>query len=108
MRPLVTCQKPAFRRLIMGLTGITDTALLPDTKDLSKLLKLSYTSYVTMLTDLISKVSFICTTADIWSSNNKSYLVMTCHFLNENTYSRYSYVLGCRRIKGSHTYMNIA
>lgn len=108
MRPLVTCQKPAFRRLIMGLTGITDTALLPDTKDLSKLLKLSYTSYVTMLTDLISKVSFICTTADIWSSNNKSYLGMTCHFLDENTYSRYSYVLGCRRIKGSHTYMNIA
>jgi len=56
MRPLVTCQKPVFRRLIMGLTGITDTALLPDTKDLSKLLKLSYTSYFTISTDLISKV----------------------------------------------------
>lgn len=108
MRPLVTCQKPAFRRLIMGLSGITDEELLPDRKVMSKLLKFRYTSYVTMLTDLISKVSFICTTANIWSSNNKSYLGMTCHFLDEITYSRYSYVIGCRRIKGSHTYLNIA
>lgn len=108
MRPLVTCQKPAFRRLIMGLTGITDEALLPDTKIMSELLKLRYTSYVTMLTDLISKVSFICTTADIWSSNNKSYLGMTCHFLDEISFTRHSYVIGCRRIKGSHTYLNKA
>lgn len=92
----------------MGLTGITDAALLPDTKVMSKLLKLGYTSYVTMLIDLISKVSFICTTADIWSSNDKSYLGMTCYFLDEITYIRYSYVIGCRRIKGSHTYLNIA
>jgi len=89
----------------MGLTGITDEALLPDTKIMRKLLKLRYTSYVTMLTDLISKVSLICTTADIWSSNNKSYLGMTCHFLDEISFTRHSYVIGCRR---SHTYLNIA
>jgi len=30
MRPLATCEKAAFRNLIMGLTGITDVAHLPD------------------------------------------------------------------------------
>lgn len=108
MRPLITCQKPAFRRMVMGLGGITDTALIPNTKFMSKKLLLQYKSYVSMLTDLISKVPFICTTADIWSCNNKSYLGMTGHFIDEHTYKRYSYVLGCRRIIGSHTYFNIA
>lgn len=108
MRPLATCQKPSFRRLCMGLAGITDSALLPNTKVISKELHLRNNSYVTMLTDLISKQTYICTTADIWSCNNKSYLGMTCHFLDENTFIRHSYILGCRRIKGSHTYINIA
>jgi len=108
MRPLATCQKPSFRRLIMGLAGIRDSALLPNTKVIRKELHLRYNSYVTMLTDLISKQTYICTTADISSCNNKSYLGMTCHFLDENTFIRHSYILGCRRIKGSHKYINIA
>lgn len=110
MRPLVTCQKPAFRKLIIGLSGVSDTSLLPDTKVMSKELKLRYASYVNMLTDLMSKVNFICImTADIWSCNTKSYLGMTCHFFDENNnYSRHSFVMGCRRIKGSHTFINIA
>lgn len=108
MRPIITCEKPAFRQLIMGLTGISDTSFLPDSKAIGKELKLRYISYVTMLTKYISEQSFICTTADIWSCNNKSYLGMTCHFINETDFSRHSYVLGCKRMKDSHTYLNIA
>lgn len=33
---------------------------------------------------------------------------MTCHSIDEINYSRYSYILACRRIKGNHTYLNIA
>lgn len=33
---------------------------------------------------------------------------MTCHFIDEKTYVRHSYILGCKRIKGSHNYQNIA
>lgn len=33
---------------------------------------------------------------------------MTCHMINESTYERNSYILGCRRMKGSHNYINIA
>ncbi|KAL4153366.1 hypothetical protein QTP88_001199 [Uroleucon formosanum] len=77
MRPIVTCEKPSFCRLIQGLTGITDST------------------------------KHICCTADIWSANNKSFMGMTCHFINEFSYKRSSYVLSCRRIKGSHNYLNI-
>lgn len=33
---------------------------------------------------------------------------MTCHFINEESFERKSFVLGCKRIKGSHNYSNIA
>lgn len=32
---------------------------------------------------------------------------MTCHVIDEETYFRQSYVIGCIRIKGSHNYQNI-
>ncbi|XP_060846553.1 uncharacterized protein LOC132926230 [Rhopalosiphum padi] len=108
MRPLITCEKPAFHRLIKGITGITDTALLPNRKTISKELKLKYNNYVSTLTSLIDKQDYICNTADIWSANNKSFMGMTSHFIDSKTYKRYSYVLGCRRIKGSHNFLNIA
>lgn len=108
MRPLITCEKPAFHHLIKGLTGITDTALFPNLRSLSTELKLKYNSYVSMLTSLIDKQNYICNTADIWSANNKSFMGMTCHFIDNKTYKRYSYVLGCKRIKGSHNFLKIA
>jgi len=110
MRPLITCEKPAFRQLILGLTGLTsaDSVLLPDRNYISKKLNTSYTNYISMLTSLLIKQQYICTTADIWSTNNKSYIGMTCHFIVEISYTRHSCVLGCRRIKDGHNYLNIA
>jgi hypothetical protein len=46
MEPLVTCQKPAFRKLIVGLSGVSDTALLPNKIVMGEELKLSYAFYV--------------------------------------------------------------
>ncbi|KAE9533460.1 hypothetical protein AGLY_009098, partial [Aphis glycines] len=106
MRPLATVEKRSFKKLILGLTKSNDESIIPNRKQMLKLLKNSYNSYVSMLSDLIQKSKYICTTADIWSANNKSYLGMTCHFIDSVTYERKS-VLGCKRITGSHTYLNI-
>ena len=68
MKPLVTCEKPSFQKLIMELTGITDTsdtALLPNRKQFACDLKNRYTTYKDTLTDLIKKHLYICITADI-------------------------------------------
>lgn len=75
--------------------------MLPHRKVIAKELKIRYNSYVNMLTESIEKQSFICVTADIWSTNNKSYLGMTCHYINETNYCQYSYVLACKRKKAN-------
>lgn len=72
MRPLITCEKHSFRELIMGLTGIKDTSILPNRIKIKAQLTSRYALYVQKITDLIQQHNYICTTADIWSSNNKS------------------------------------
>jgi len=74
MRPLITCEKKTFRELIIGLTGLKDTSMIPDRRQMRSHLKSTYAAYVEMLTDLIKNHNCICTTADIWSTNNKSYM----------------------------------
>ncbi|XP_029347827.1 uncharacterized protein LOC115034657 [Acyrthosiphon pisum] len=74
MRPLITCEKRSFRELIMGLTGIKDTSILPNRIQIKAQLKSRYALYVQIITDLIQNHNYICTTADIWSSNNKSFM----------------------------------
>lgn len=104
--PLITCEKPSFKRLIQGLTS--KNIVLPHRKVIAKELEVRYECYVKMLIKLIENQNFICLTADIWSSNNRSYLGMTCHYINETDYNRHSYVLACKQIKGSHTHLNIS
>lgn len=67
----------------MGLTGISDSASLPDKKVMKKELKLKFVSYFTVSTELIANQSFVCTTADIWSCINENYLGIACHFIKE-------------------------
>lgn len=87
MRPLITCEKPTFHWLIQGSTGITDTALLSNRNTISKELKLKYNNYVSFLISQIDKQNYVCNTADIWSANNKSFMGMTCHFIDDKTYN---------------------
>ncbi|KAB0804457.1 hypothetical protein PPYR_01427 [Photinus pyralis] len=55
----------------------------------------------------ISKVGHVCTTADIWSSKSRSFLGVTCHWLNEDLQRR-SVALACSRFAGTHSYDRVA
>jgi len=105
MKPISTCEKPSFKKLI---TGLTNDNFVPNRRIINNELVTKYNDYVNDLIVTISMQKYICLTTGIWSSLNKSYLGMTMHYIEENTYQRFSYVIACRRIEGSHNYMNIA
>lgn len=61
-----------------------------------------------LLTARLQKAKSVCTTADIWSANHKSYFGVTAHWIEEETLQRQSAALACSRMTGKHTYLAIA
>ncbi len=59
------------------------------------------------MSSLITKfetIPFLCTTADAWSTHNRSYLGVTAHWIDCVSLTRRSAALACSRLKGHHTY----
>ena len=50
---------------------------------------------------------YVSTTADIWSSHNRSYLGVTVHWIDD-TLKRRKAAIACRRFRGRHTYDKIS
>ena len=60
------------------------------------------------LVAMFSRVKHIATTADCWTSRNRSFLGMTAHWINEVTLKRERAVLACRELTMSHTHEVLA
>lgn len=103
MRPLATVEKPTFKNLISGLSNVE----LPTRKTLKKKLEEQFEATIAEIKIRLCKTQFVCTTADIWSCTNRSFMGITFHYIDDNL-KRNSCVLVCRRIKYSHTHLEIA
>lgn len=101
MRPINTVESPGFVTLMKGLCGIN--VVLPSRKSITNEINGNFDACKSKLLNLLKHQEFTCTTADIWSSNNKSYLGMTVHFLNDDL-SRSSFTLSFKRIQRSHRF----
>jgi len=56
----------------------------------------------------LSQYQYICTTTDIWSMKDRSFIGVTAHVLSNKDFSRISTVLACTRFEGVHSYDRIA
>ncbi|XP_024139972.1 uncharacterized protein LOC112153794 [Oryzias melastigma] len=56
----------------------------------------------------LSAVNHVATTTDCWSARQRSYLGVTCHWIDPTTLDRHSAALACRRVKGSYTFNVLA
>jgi len=103
MQPISLVEDPYFIELIEELSGVKPMSRHTFQNHL-------FDKMMSIKSDMIAvfeKQPWVCTTADIWSANNKSYMGVTCHFIDEN-YQRKSYMLACKRIMFAHTHSVIA
>lgn len=66
-----------------------------------------YEQHEAWLQTIFSEQKWICLTADIWSSKNRSFLGVSGHFMDENL-DRQSYVLSCKYFPAPHNYQTIS
>ena len=60
------------------------------------------------LVALLSQVKHIATTADCWTSRNRSFIRITTHWINQLTLKREKAVLACEELEESHTHEVLA
>ena len=56
----------------------------------------------------LGQIDYVSTTADIWSARQRSYIGVTCHWIDPEKFVRCSVILGFRRFKGQRNYLRIA
>ncbi len=103
MRPISTVEKPAFIALVEGLSGHKPE----NRKTLKGNFKTKQMLIKEKLIRILKEKENVCTTADIWTVNQKSYLGSTIHYLDDDNFLRKTYLLGIRRLKFSHTFDEI-
>ncbi len=104
MRQLSTVEEVSFIGLVKGLQPIRKVMTR---KTLTGRIEDCFRAMSLHLNQALSAAHAVCTTADIWSTNNKSYLGITAHLISDD-FKRHSCALACRRFKGSHTHSRIA
>ncbi|XP_051809094.1 uncharacterized protein LOC127535333 [Acanthochromis polyacanthus] len=56
----------------------------------------------------LSEIEFIATTTDCWTAHCRSFIGVTAHWFNSQTMQRFCAALGCKQLKGSHTFSALA
>lgn len=105
MRPLRTVESESFKALVLGLSP---SSSIMCRQTLHEKINATFTSMKSKLQSELDKATYVCTTADIWSSSNRSFLGMTGHWIDSVSLTRKSVALSCQRFVGKHSFDKIA
>uniref|UniRef100_A0A672FIA0 HAT C-terminal dimerisation domain-containing protein n=1 Tax=Salarias fasciatus TaxID=181472 RepID=A0A672FIA0_SALFA len=108
MLPISTVESPSFRNILRRIPGSGSERLPSDSKTFANYLDQCYEKMETQLKQTFERLEFVSTTADIWTTCNKSFLGMTCHWIDPDNFQREKAAIACKRIKGRHTYDVVA
>ncbi|XP_029945276.1 uncharacterized protein zbedx [Salarias fasciatus] len=98
-------EQPGFKKLVMGLT---EGLKCMNRVTLFTKVDQNFSRMREVLMAKLSNIQYVCTTADIWSANNRSFFGMTCHWIDQDSLERKSAALGFSRLQGRLTYDTIA
>lgn len=90
-------EQKSFRKLIEGISGGRKPMCR---KTLMQRIEKEFASMKQSLTSKLMDVDSVCTTADIWLAQNRSFFGVTCHWINKGTLERHSAALACAHLKG--------
>ena len=105
MIPLKWVEDTYFRQIFINL-GLGAKINTISRRTLGRTINQIYTDTIGDIKDQLKTVSFVCTTADIWSERRRTFFGVTAHWISPD-YERKSAALACRRFAGVHSFNKI-
>ena len=93
MLPISTVESPDFSKLVCGISS--SNVQLPNRKSFTVFLDKTYDSMITKVKSALKMVERVCTIADVWSANRRSYLGITVHWIDPSTLKRHKAAIAC-------------
>lgn len=95
--PLSHVDDPSFIAL---MNTMNPRANIMGCKKLRSLIKEEKQAFLADVKDKFKTTDYVCLTGDLWGSSHRSWFGLTGHFINTEDFSRVSYPICCRRMKG--------
>lgn len=112
MQPLMRTETDAFQNLIAVCLGYSSKSELTfkilSARTVSRRISEMYNKHVEQLVNILSKQSWFCLTMDIWSCKTRSFLGVSIHYIDDESFERKSFVLSCEDFPRPHTHQHIA
>ncbi|KAL4132413.1 hypothetical protein QTP88_009567 [Uroleucon formosanum] len=108
MAPLRTVDNHFFKNIFINSGVLKKNILnLISRRSLGRRIETRFEQNIEDVKITLEKVKYLCTTADVWSAK-RSFMGVTVHWIDEESFGRKTAILACRRFRGAHTYDRIA
>uniref|UniRef100_A0A1B6LF16 BED-type domain-containing protein n=3 Tax=Graphocephala atropunctata TaxID=36148 RepID=A0A1B6LF16_9HEMI len=100
MHSFTEVERPSFVKLWTSLSNHN----LMCRKTLVNKMNEAFEAMTSKINGDLAELDHVCITADCWTVHYKSYLGITCHWIDPDSLERKNIGLSCSRIIGKHTY----